>query len=148
VAIVEARTAEEIAACRELFLEYADSLGFDLSFQDFEHELADPAAVYALILLAPGQGCVALRDLRDGVCEMKRLFVRPGARGTGLGRQLAETVVEEARRRRFQRMRLDTVPSMVEAQRLYERLGFKEIEPYRFNPVAGTRYLELELGVP
>jgi putative acetyltransferase len=146
VAIVEASTADEIAACLQLFREYADSLGFDLSFQDFERELEDPAAVYALILLEPGRGCVALRELGDGVCEMKRLYVRPGARGGGLGRRLAEAVVEEARRRGFRRMRLDTVPSMDEAQHLYHRLGFREIEPYRFNPVPGTRYLELELG--
>ena len=122
---------------RQLFREYADSLGFDLSFQDFERELADPAAVYAVILLAPGQGCVALRDLGHGAGEMKRLYVRPAARGTGLGRRLAEAVIEEARRRGFRTMRLDTVPSMVEAHRLYERLGFREIEPYRFNPVPG-----------
>ncbi|HZQ63834.1 MAG TPA: GNAT family N-acetyltransferase [Gaiellaceae bacterium] len=144
--IREAQSLEELAAVRELFREYADSVGFDLAFQGFEDELADPSAVYAAILLAPGRGCVALRDLGDGVCEMKRLFVRPAARGTGLGRALAEAVIAEARRRGFRRMRLDTVPSMVEAQRLYEQLGFREIEPYRFNPIPGTRYLELELG--
>jgi ribosomal protein S18 acetylase RimI-like enzyme len=146
VVIREARSPQELAEVCELFREYADSLGFDLSFQDFESELADPAAVYELILLAPGRGCVTLRDLGDGLCEMKRLYVRPGARGSGLGRALAEAVVEEAARRGFRRMRLDTVPSMADAQRLYERLGFREIEPYRFNPIPGTRYLELELG--
>jgi ribosomal protein S18 acetylase RimI-like enzyme len=146
VVIREARSPQELAAVRELFREYADSLGFDLAFQDFERELADPEGVYDAILLAPGQGCVALRDLGDGICEMKRLYVRPTERGTGLGRALAEAIVEEARRRGFRRMRLDTVPSMVEAQRLYEGLGFREIEPYRFNPIRGTRYLELELG--
>jgi putative acetyltransferase len=141
-----AATPEDVELCRDLFREYAGSLGFDLSFQDFERELADPLAAYDAILLAPERGCVALRDLGDGVCEMKRLYVRPAARGTGLGRALAEAVIEEARRRGFRRMRLDTVPSMVDAQRLYERLGFREIEPYRFNPIPGTRYLELELG--
>ena len=144
--IVEAATPEELDECRELFREYAGSLGFDLSFQDFERELADTARFYALILLAPGRGCVALRDLGDGLSEMKRLYVRPTARGAGLGRRLAEAVIAEARQRGFRRMRLDTVPSMVEAQRLYERLGFREIEPYRFNPVPGARYLELDLG--
>jgi ribosomal protein S18 acetylase RimI-like enzyme len=146
VVIREVRSPQELAAVRELFREYAGSLGFDLSFQDFERELADPLAAYDAILLAPERGCVALRDLGDGVCEMKRLYVRSAARSSGLGRALAEAVIEEARRRGFRRMRLDTVPSMADAQRLYERLGFREIEPYRFNPIPGTRYLELELG--
>jgi putative acetyltransferase len=146
VEIVEASTPAEFEGCRELFREYAASLGFDLSFQDFEAELADPAAFYALLLLAPGRGCVALRDLGGGVCEMKRLYVRSEARADGLGRRLAEAVIDGATRRGYRRMRLDTVPSMAAAQRLYERLGFREIEPYRFNPIPGTRYLELDLG--
>jgi putative acetyltransferase len=146
VVIVEARSARELAAVRELFREYAESLGFDLSFQDFDRELAELDTFYDVILLAPGAGCVALRDLGDGSCEMKRLYIRPGARGSGLGRRLAEAVIEEARRHGFRVMRLDTVPSMVEAQALYERLGFREIEPYRFNPIPGTRYLGLDLA--
>ena len=104
---MEARAPEEIAAARGLFREYADSLGFELSFQDFERELADPAAVYALILLAPGCGCVALRDLGDGVCELKRLYVLPAARGTGLGRVLSEAAIAHARARGYARLRLD-----------------------------------------
>ena len=143
--IAEAREAD-LETVRELFREYAGSLGFDLVFQDFERELADPLGFYSVVLLAGAQGCVALRDLGDGACEMKRLYVRPNARGRGLGRRLAEAAIDEARRRGYCRMRLDTVPSMVEAHALYERLGFREIEPYRFNPIAGTRYLELELG--
>ena len=95
-----AATDDDIAACRDLLREYAASLGFDLSFQDFEREVADPAAVYAVILLAPERGCVALRDLGDGICEMKRLYVRPAARGTGVGRALAQAVIDEARRQR------------------------------------------------
>jgi ribosomal protein S18 acetylase RimI-like enzyme len=143
--IAEAR-GEDVETVRELFREYAASLGFDLGYQDFERELADPLGFYAVVLLAGGHGCVGLRDLGEGACEMKRLYVRPAARGRGLGRRLAEAVAGEARRRGFARMRLDTVPSMVEAQALYEELGFREIEPYRFSPIAGTRYLELELG--
>jgi GNAT superfamily N-acetyltransferase len=146
VPIVEATTPAELVACRELFREYAHSLGFDLSFQDFERELGQLETFYAVILLEPGCGCVAVRDLGDRVCEMKRLYVRPSARGTGLGRRLAQAAIDEARRRGFRLMRLDTVPSMVEAHALYERLGFREIEAYRFNPIPGTRYLELELG--
>jgi ribosomal protein S18 acetylase RimI-like enzyme len=141
---VREATRADVPAVRELFREYGDSLGFDLSFQDFDRELADPLGVYELVLLAPG-GCVALRELDDGVCEMKRLYVRPEARGSGLGRRLAEAVIERARERGYERMRLDTVPGMETAQALYESLGFREIGPYRFNPVPGTRFLELVL---
>ncbi len=126
------------------FRGYGNSLGFDLSFQDFDRELADPLGVYDLVLLAPG-GCVALREIGDGVCEMKRLYVRPEARGSGLGRRLAEAAIARARERGYERMRLDTVPGMEVAQSLYESLGFREIEPYRYNPIPGTRFLELVL---
>ena len=129
---------------RGLIREYADGLGVDLSFQDLEAELADPLGFYEVVLLAEG-GCVALRRLDEETAEMKRLYVLPKARGTGLGRRLAEAVVAEARARGYLRLLLDTLPSMTAARALYASLGFRETEPYRFNPVSGTTFLELEL---
>jgi len=129
---------------RGFLREYADGLGVDLSFQDFESELADPLGFYELVLLAEG-GCVALRRIDELTCEMKRLYVRPVARGSGLGRRLAEAVIAEARARGYSRMLLDTLPQMAAAQALYRSLGFRETEPYRHNPVPGATFLELML---
>jgi ribosomal protein S18 acetylase RimI-like enzyme len=129
---------------RELFREYAAELDVDLAFQDFEREVADPLGFYELVLLAPG-GCVALRRIDDETCEMKRLYVQPAARGGGLGRALVETLVAHARARDYDRMRLDTLPTMSAARKLYASLGFEEIEAYRYNPVPGTTYFELDL---
>jgi putative acetyltransferase len=151
--IVEASGEEAIAAARELCLEYAEEFRLDLCFQGFDEELAGLPGAYApplgrLLLGLVGEevaGCVALRSLSDGACEMKRLFVRPAFRGTGLGRRLAEAVIEAGRELGCEGMRLDTLPQMAEAQRLYESLGFREIEPYYSNPIPGARYLELEL---
>jgi len=127
-----------------LLREYAAELDIDLSFQDFDAELADPLGFYELVLL-DAQGCVALRRLDRETCEMKRLYVRPQARAGGLGRALAEAAIAHARARGYVRLRLDTLPSMDAARTLYESLGFREIEPYRFNPIAGTQFLELDL---
>ena len=136
--------ASDLDQVRALFREYAERLEVDLSFQDFEAELADPFGAYVVVLLAE-DGCVALRRIDDETCEMKRLYVRPAARGTGLGRRLTETVIADARSRRFRRLRLDSLPSMAAARGLYTSLGFREIEAYRFNPVHGTTFFELEL---
>ena len=132
-----------------LFREYADSLGVDLSFQGFEEELAALPGGYDALLVAavdgePG-GCVGIRPFEDGICEMKRLYLRPAARGTGTGRALAEAAIARARELGYGRMRLDTLPSMTAARELYRSLGFVEIEPYRHNPVSGTAFLELQL---
>jgi GNAT superfamily N-acetyltransferase len=143
----------ELDAVRELMRAYADSLPFDLGFQGFDRELAQLPGDYApprgaLLVAHLGDrigGCVALRPFDGRTCEMKRLFVSPTARGAGLGRLLAEAVIEEARRLGYSAMRLDTTPGMERAQGLYAELGFREIAPYRHNPVDGTRFLELEL---
>jgi ribosomal protein S18 acetylase RimI-like enzyme len=139
----------DVDEVRTLFREYAASLPFALDFQDFDRELAELPGAYAAprgaLLLARGAGCVGLRPLDETTCEMKRLYVRPSARGTGLGRRLAEAVVAEARARGYTQMRLDTVPGMDSAQALYEQLGFYDIPPYRPNPIPSARFLALEL---
>jgi putative acetyltransferase len=129
---------------RDFLREYADSLGVDLSFQDFESELADPLGFYELVLLTEN-GCVALRRIDAETCEMKRLYVRPAGRRSGVGRKLAEAVITEARARGYRRMLLDTLPEMEAAQALYRSIGFRDTEPYRHNPVPGASFLELEL---
>jgi putative acetyltransferase len=129
---------------RGFLREYADGLSVDLSFQDFESELADPLGFYELVLLAD-DGCVALRRIDDETCEMKRLYVRPAGRGSGLGRRLAEAVIAAARARGYKRMLLDTLPEMTAAQALYKSLGFRDTAPYRLNPVPGAAFLELRL---
>lgn len=149
-----ASTPDDLMLARALFQEYADSLGFDLSFQDFQRELASLPGEYAppggaILLACEGDrvlGCAALRPMGQGVCEMKRLFVRPGFRGRALGRGLAQAVIAEAVAKGYRKMRLDTVPAMVEAIALYRSLGFRPIEPYRKNPIAGALFFEKDLA--
>ena len=144
---------EEMPLVRELFEEYAASLGFDLCFQDFDRELETLPGEYAppdgaiIIAFSDGAaaGCVALRRIGGAVCEMKRLFVRPAFRGKGIGRALAEAVVEHARRLGYDSMKLDTLATMGAANALYGSLGFTACEPYRYNPCEGAVYLELRL---
>ena len=149
-----AESPEQVAAIRELFLEYAQSLGFSLCFQSFDKELAGLPGDYAppegrlLLATRAGQpaGCVALHKLEPHICEMKRLYVRPQFRGRGLGRALAERIVADARQIGYNRLRLDTVePMMQAAVAMYRQLGFREIAPYRENPIAGALYMELGL---
>ncbi len=141
--------ANDLNIVRELFAEYARSLDVDLSFQDFDRELATLSEFYERILVAyegnHAAGCVALRRLDADTCEMKRLYVRPEFRGRNLGRSLAERIIEEARQCGYACMRLDTLPTMTAAIPLYQSLGFVEIAPYRFNPIVGTRFMELML---
>jgi len=154
LAVIRAQTSTQIAQARELFLEYAQSLGFSLCFQNFDKELAELPGDYAppdgRLLLAEYEGkvagCVALHRLGDNICEMKRLYLRPEFRGKRLGRALAECVIAEAHSMGYHRMRLDTVePLMGDAVAMYRKMGFKEIPPYRPNPIAGAIYMELEL---
>jgi len=154
----QAESTGRIAQARELFLEYAESLGFSLCFQNFDQELAGLPGDYSppdgRLLLAEHElqlaGCVALHKItlpgEGGICEMKRLYLRPQFRGKGLGRALAERIIAEAKQIGYQSMRLDTVePVMKDAVVMYRRLGFREIPPYRANPMPGTLYMELSL---
>jgi putative acetyltransferase len=141
-------------AVRRLFRAYAETLGIDLCFQGFECELAELPGAYAppsgrLLLAVDGEepvACVALRSLDGSCCEMKRLFVLPQARGTGLGRRLAEAIMREGAAAGYRTMRLDTLPTMIEAIALYRRLGFREIEAYYPNPIPEALYMEARLG--
>ena len=153
--VCQAESALQIAFIRELFQEYAQSLGFSLCFQNFDKELAGLPGDYAppegRLLLATHEsvpaGCVALHKLDREICEMKRLYVRPQFRGKGLGRALAERIIADARQNGHQRLRLDTVePKMQSAVAMYRQLGFREIAPYRENPIEGALYMEIKLS--
>ena len=150
---VQVASDADIAEVQRLFREYAVWISLDLSFQDFDRELAQLPGDYVLpagvlfVARVDGEvaGCVAAHQWREGVCEMKRLFVRDGFRGSGCGRALVESIIAWARKAGYQRILLDTLPAMDQAQRLYLRLGFQEVAPYRPNPVPGARFLELVL---
>ena len=151
--ISQAQSAKDIAIVRGLLREYEQSLGVDLCFQGFERELRDLPGAYAppsgrLLLVwaydAP-LACVALQRVDAARCEMKRLYVRSSARGLGIGRMLVAAILDEAKAIGYSEVVLDTLPTMIEAQSLYERLGFRDIDPYRPNPIVGSRYLGKKL---
>jgi putative acetyltransferase len=153
IEIVEANTDDLITKAKDLFQKYAESLGFDLCFQNFDQELDDFPGQYSppmgrlFLALSENQpiGCVGLRFFEKGVCEMKRLYVRPDFRGRKAGRLLAEATIKAGKIIRYEIMRLDTLPSMENANILYKSLGFRQIEPYRHNPIKGAIYMELNL---
>jgi putative acetyltransferase len=153
--IFQANSGEDIQRARGLFEEYASGLGISLCFQNFDQELKNLPGDYAppdgRLLLATQDdqlaGCVALRKLGPGVCEIKRLFVRPTFRGSGLGRVLVESIIDEASQLGYRHMRLDTLPGrMDKAIALYQSIGFVEIGPYCENPVEGAKFMELKLA--
>ena len=154
LSILDASSGERLAEVRQLFEEYAASVGVDLCFQGFAQELATLPGRYepprGRLLLArwnlEAAGCVALQPLQNGICEMKRLYVRPDYRRYGVGRALAEHVIGQAGAAGYSSMRLDSLPSMGPAIQLYRRLGFRDIAPYRPNPVPGAVFLELPLA--
>ena len=151
--IIRAVTPEKIAAVRDLMREYGASLGVDLSYQNFEDEVRSLPGDYSgprgtLLLAMDGEeaaGCVAIRPLAENFCEMKRLYVRPAWRSTGLGKRLVLAALEDARRAGHRFVRLDTLPSMIAARKLYASLGFLPIAPYYQSPVPGTAFLQLDL---
>ena len=151
--LVKVTGGEDLSHVRELFLAYAEWIGIDLSFQNFNNELENLPGDYAppggclLLALYDDQpaGCVAVRKIDAEICEMKRLYVTPEFNGLGIGKRLATEIIAEAKRLGYAKMRLDTMPKMAPAQKLYRSLGFKEIEPYRYNPVEGTIFMELDL---
>lgn len=154
LSITAARTPDDIAAVRRLFQAYAQSLDFSLCFQGFDDELASLPGKYGAesrgaLLLAKRNGeavgVVGMRNLGDGIAEMKRLYIDPAGRGHNFGRALTDAVLAEARRFGYRAVRLDTFPSMVAANRIYDALGFRDIPPYYENPLPGARYRELEL---
>ena len=154
--LIQAQTSEEMDQARQLFEDYAAWLEIDLCFQNFEKELAELPGDYAspdgrLMLAYDDEelaACVALRKIDEGICEMKRLFLRDRFRGKGLGRSLIEAIIREAKQIGYEHMRLDTLPpKMDRAIALYHELGFKEIEPYYNNPVPGAMFMEHVLGL-
>jgi putative acetyltransferase len=147
------KSDKDFTDAKDLFVEYASSLNFELCFQNFEEEISNLPAQYSeptgcIILCYENDkpiGCVGLRKFAEDVCEMKRLYLRKEARGKGIGRVLAIKIIEKAKELGYKKMQLDTIETMKEAIALYKSMGFKEIKPYRYNPLDGVLYMELDL---
>jgi ribosomal protein S18 acetylase RimI-like enzyme len=155
IEITQVINTEQVEQARQLIAEYISSLGIDLSFQNFAEEVAELPGCYAppdgLLLLAlvetQAAGCIGVRRLELDICEMKRLYVKPSFRSLGIGKSLVEAAINQARLLGYKSMRLDTLPQMLGAQKLYASLGFIRIEPYCFNPIEGTVFMELALNI-
>ncbi len=143
--MIRPATAADLDEVRTLFREYQAELDVDLCFQSFNEELATLPGKYDPILIVPGAACVALRPLAPEIGEMKRLYVRPSHRGTGLGRKLTEAIIDAARRKGYRMLRLDTLPQLTTAIAMYRTMGFRKIDKYNDNPIPGVHFLELTL---
>ncbi len=151
--IIIAKSREEFASARSLFLKYANEIGIDLSFQNFQDEIDNLSAQYSLpdglILLLKNKkniiGCVGLRKFNARIGEIKRLYIEDDYRGKGLSRILMNDILNRAKQMKYKCLRLDTLAPMKEADNLYKSLGFKKIHPYRYNPEKGAKYFELKL---
>ena len=150
---VLATTKEDFELAKKLMKAYATDIGVDLTFQDFESELEKVSTLYAnpegAFVIAYHNskpvGCFGIRKIDSEICELKRMYLSKDVRGQGLGEKLLKEAIRMAVILKYDRMRLDTLPSMNSAIHLYQKLGFKEIQPYRFNPIAGSKFMELEL---
>lgn len=154
IELIEVKSNEGYELAKELFKEYSSKIGVDLSFQNFEQELLNIKSQYArpkgIIYIAYNNkeesiGCFGIRAFDDSVCELKRMYLKNAYRGLGIGKKLLEKSIEVAKELDYQKMRLDTLPTMHSAISLYEKMGFYEIDPYRFNPIEGTKYFEIAL---
>ena len=154
VKILEAKTDIQFAQARLLFEEYAEELNLDLSFQNFSEEIENiqkqysrPEGVVYIVYDSKGVpvGCVGVRSLEGDICELKRMYLRDSSRGRGIGNQMLRQAIDAGIRLGYKKMRLDTLPTMLSAVKLYEKFGFYEIEPYRHNPVYNAKYFEIEL---
>lgn len=152
VEIIEAKSKKDLESAAMLFREYQSFLDVDLCFQDFEQELATLPGKYAepkgaILIAKQGEdviGCVGVRPIKDNICEMKRLYVKPENQGASAGKLLAESIIKKAKTLGYKKMQLDTLEKLVPALKLYEQLGFKRINPYYANPLDEVVYLELE----
>lgn len=154
VELTEGKSDEDFKTAIQLFKEYAAQIGVDLEFQNFTNEIQNIEIQYSrpkgIIFIARNDknlplGCFGIRALEGSICELKRMFLKKEARGLGLGKQMLEKAIETAKELGYQKMRLDTLPTMNAAIGLYKKIGFYEIEPYRFNPIQGTKYFEMSL---
>jgi ribosomal protein S18 acetylase RimI-like enzyme len=154
IALKEVHTDKDFELARTLFREYASQLDVDLGFQDFEKELETINIQYArpggVIVIGYSDeqplGCFAIRPFKNSICELKRMYLKKESRGLGIGNQFLTWSVKMAKEMGYNKMRLDTLPTMQSAIKLYEKAGFYEIEPYRFNPIEGAKYFEIELN--